>query len=787
MNRHSLRVIEFEKIRSRLREHCMTAEGSQIIRKQKIMAERGEIDAVLDRVDLLRTLLTSVVRSPSLSFPELSDALSRLAVEGTVLDAEQIGELIQYLSSALDLAEYLTEAAAEAGVALEDKLFTPELDVRAVRDHLTRFVEPTGTIREREIPELRQLRAHIQRAQQTLNKEAGSMATAEGSRGILTSSVPTQRDGRIVLAVKANHRGKVTGIVHEVSGTGSTVFVEPASLVELNNTVVESEHRYRNAVLKVLRELTERAREDIDSLTHCRDWVTELDLVMCRARYGHQTQAVRAGYSEDGLLLRAARHPLLGESAVPIQVEIPDGKRVLIVTGPNTGGKTVSLKTVGLFVLMHQFGMHVPASPGTELPVFTGVFADIGDEQSIEQNLSTFSGHMRNVARILNHADDRSLVLLDELGSGTDPEEGGALAMSILDELLTRSAYTIVTTHHGRLKHYGFSHEQATNASVEFDSESLRPTYHVVPGVPGSSHAVDIARQMGVLKTVTRQARDYLAGEEYDTGRIIRRLTDREQELRQLQGQLDSERARVKRTENDLAADREALEQREREIKLGRIRELESWSAETRSRLENLVRELREGELTSEKTRAVKEFIAESDAHLTTERETTVAKPRRVHSLAEAGVGGGSVEPEAEVVVISSGKRGTVLRKGKGDTWIVQIGNLKMPLSESDLRRVATSPDEKKTDISVSVGAARPTLELDVRGRRLDEALSELDRQIDQALITGMTQFGVIHGMGEGILQRGIRDALKQNPHVSGVEYATPEDGGFGKTLVRLG
>ncbi len=787
MNRHSFRVIEFEKIRAQVRDRCLTREAESVIRKQRILVDRAEIAETLDQVDLLRTLLETTISSPTLSFPSQSETLVRISREGTMLEAEQFGDLITYLSSAIDLDRYLNEAAKEASLNLAEGAFAVELEIEPLRDHLARFVDPDGTVREREIPELRAIRLEIQKAQQSLTREAGSMATTEAGRGILSSTVPTQRDGRVVLAVKANHKGKVTGIVHEVSGTGSTVFIEPASLVELNNTVVESEHRYRNALLKILRELTDRTRQDLDRIESCVDWVTRVDLIMCRARHGRDLGAVRAGFAENGLILRSARHPLLGDTAVPIHVEIPHGKRVLIVTGPNTGGKTVSLKTVGLFAMMHQFGLHVPTAPGTEIPLFTAIYADIGDEQSIEQNLSTFSGHMRNVARILNHADENSLVLLDELGSGTDPEEGGALAMAVLDELLTRNAYTIVTTHHGRLKHYGFVHERATNASVEFDSDSLRPTYHIVPGVPGSSHAVDIARHMGVLKSVTRQAKEYLSGEEYDTGRIIRRLTDREQELRQLERTLESKRSHVSAQEAALAELQESLNEREREVRLGRVREFESWASETRSRLENLVRELREGELTSAKTKAVKEFISETDTRIDSERESAQPVPRRRREREQTIESHAEIAPHSEVVIARSGRRGTVLRRGKGATWIVQAGNVKLPLPESDLRAVATPTAEAKPQVSVSMGAARPSIELDVRGRRLDEALAELDRQIDQALISGMTQFGVIHGMGEGILQRGIRESLRANPHVSSVSYAAPEDGGFGKTLVVLG
>ncbi|MFW5689492.1 MAG: endonuclease MutS2, partial [Spirochaetota bacterium] len=486
MNRHTLRVLEFEKIRQRVRDRCLTAESAREVRRARIATDPAEVASLLERVGTIRRCLAVTTEFPTLSFPPVASTLDRLAKEGTVLEPLELAEIASFTRSTLALHDYIVRAGGEAGVsAAVDALLGERPDVAAVPERLSRYVDPDGSVREREIPELRAIRSEILRAQQDLQKTAHSMASREEMRRFLSASVPTQRDGRTVLALKADHRGKVQGIVHEVSGSGQTVFIEPEELLSRNNAVVEAENRYRTELLKILRELTGFCRSALPAIRGSLDHAVGIDELYCRARFSYDFACERAVQSTGTVVLRGARHPLLGEGAVPIQVEIPDGKRVLIVTGPNTGGKTVSLKTVGLLALMNQFGLEIPADPGSELPVFSGIYADIGDEQSIEQNLSTFSGHMRNIGRILNHADDRSLVLLDELGAGTDPEEGGALAMSILDELLSRRPFTVVTTHHGRLKHYGFTHEQALNASMEFDQRSLRPTYRIIPGVPG--------------------------------------------------------------------------------------------------------------------------------------------------------------------------------------------------------------------------------------------------------------------------------------------------------------
>lgn len=782
MNRHTLRVLEFEIIRREVRSYCLTAEAARLVRRERIHADRSDIELLLDQVSAVRFCLLTTVEWPTLRFPPVEAVVDRVALDGVVLEAAELAAISEFAQSSSKLRDYLDAASGEdqRSAALIGPLASAIPDLSKLAEGISHVVDPEGNIREKEIPELKRIRSEINRAQQDLQRTAQSLITRDDMRRFWNATVPTQREGRTVLALKSDHRGKVRGIVHEVSATGATVFVEPDVLVEKNNAVVEADNRYRSELLKILRELSARCRGEQPALILNISAVVAIDRIYARARYGHLHGCERAANSGGTVALRNARHPLLGEAAVPISVEFPEGKRVLIITGPNTGGKTVALKTVGLLALMSQFGLEIPAAPDSALPIFSGVFADIGDEQSIEQSLSTFSGHMRNIARILNSADSDSLVLLDELGSGTDPEEGGALAMAVLDELLDRRPYTVVTTHHGSLKHYGFTHDHAANASVEFDAKSLRPTYHIIPGVPGSSHAIEVAAQMGLLRKVTASARNYLSDKEYDTGRIIRVLTDREQ-------QLHRERERVSDTERELEQERSNLQdrvadlvQQESELRQQKLREFDAWSAETRKRLEKLVREIREGELTREKTQSVKQFISELDAASTAERERT-PKPVKASQPADAI----SIGEGVEVEVRSSRKKGTVVRQGKGNTWVVQLDQVKLPIEASDL--VAIRSDERaELAVHYQPVTGHAALELDLRGFRLEEAVDEVERQIDQALLAGMSRFGIIHGMGEGVLQQGIRDLLRRHPHVGEFDYARPEDGGFGKTNVTL-
>lgn len=774
MNRHTIRVLEFETVRAEIREYCLTTEGSERLRRERVLTNTEEVDSLLAKSRALRACLEGTAEFPSLAFPEIETTLARLEKEGVVLEAEALCAISLFSRSSLALREYLETAEEPELEVLTDAV----PDSREIGTRIARFIDDQGEIRERDIPVLKSIRSQISRAQHDLQREAQSLLSRDDLRRYWNSAVPTQREGRTVLALKADHRGKVKGIIHEVSSTGATVFLEPEKLVERNNAVTEAQSRYHAELMKILRDLTTFVRQHRGLLQDCLSAVLEIDRIYARARYAMTHECIAAGRDGSRIMLRDARHPMLGSSAVPISVEFPDEKRLIVVTGPNTGGKTVSLKTVGLLALMNQFGLEVPAGPGTVLPVFTGIFADIGDEQSIEQNLSTFSGHMRNIARILSAADDHSLVLLDELGSGTDPEEGGALAMAILDELLARGPHCVITTHHGSLKHYGFTQPAAANASMEFDTRSLRPTYRIVPGVPGSSHAIEVAAHMGLLRTVTKSARNYLQGEEYDTGRIIRTLTDREQELHREREEVKKLEHRFRTREREIENRVRELEDREADLRLQKVRELEQWGAEARSQLENLVREIREGELTREKTRKVKEFVHRTGSDMEAARPAETKPPAQATNPAGLSVGD-------TVRLTSSGATGVILRRAKADRWQVQVGNVKLDISPDDL--VLTEKQAKEApEVVVSGIAAKASLELDLRGYRLEDALDEVERQIDQAVLSGLNRFGVIHGTGEGVLQKGVRDLLRRSPHVAGYEFARPEDGGYGKTVVEL-
>jgi DNA mismatch repair protein MutS2 len=733
-------------------------------------------------------------------FPELAALLPRLEAEGAVLETDEALALGIFLERAQVFKAWLSGTA-------EDSPLVPLLaglpDCSAAETEIFRVIDREGRIRD--LKELREIRRRIQSLTRDLEHASSRYTGSEEIRRMLQSGVPSQRDGRMVLAVKANFRGRIRGIVHEVSATGQTIFVEPEEVVEKNNELLLENRRLESEIRRILREMTGRLSAFREDLKRFHQGILYLETIRARARYGFETRGHFAGEDPSGaLVLKQARHPLLGAGAVPLDFSMALGKRTVIITGPNTGGKTAALKTVGILALMNQSGLPLPTGEGTCLPVFDGVYADIGDEQSLSQSLSTFSAHMTNMADIISRAGEDSLVLLDELGSGTDPEEGSAIAMSILDHFIEMKTRLIVTTHQGILKNYGYTREGVENASMEFDGRTLSPTFRIVMGIPGESRALEIAARNGLAGDIVARARTYLAGEQADISALIAGLRGKRREFDALvmAGKEEEKRLREERRKADLKELR--LRQKELQLKLEGAGNLRRLLEESRKTLENLVRELKEGEVTREKTLRVKEFLAGLEASVQEENGTL---EREEQLLAEECRSlenednppaewetGGPLTAGAEVLAGISRRRGRVLRldrKAAGTKpahWIVEIGFLKMSFPETELTVLAPSREEQKpliarVDLVSPVGAR---MEISLRGMRLEEALEALRRQIDAAVLSGLREFAVVHGKGDGILQKGVHEYLKNDRAVADYYFSRPELGGFGRTEVIL-
>src|SRR6056297_346524 len=781
MHQHTINVLEFEKIRSELLEYCISENGRHAVSLQGFYYSQVALEPLQLKVEQAREFMERQ-EFPSFEFPELESELHELSTEGTVLEGEELIRFARYFNSSHRLSAYL-RGAAEYGyqdIAAHGEQIG---DFRDSAKAITAVLNPDGSVKDSH-PELRKQRGHMARLRNELNRAAQSYLQQNSDRW--QSDVPTQRDGRIVLPLKAQFQNMVSGVIHYSSARGATVYIEPPELMTKNNDIALVEQEIREIILSILRDLTKSVasrRTEIEGLVEV---VAEVDSFLCRARYSRIHKCVRPLNRERGFRLKKARHPLLRESAVPIDIETAPDVQSLIISGPNAEGKTVTLKTVGLLSLMNQFGLQVPAEEGTELAVFNGIYADIGDEQSIEGSLSTFSGHMSKIGEMLEHADIHALALLDELGSGTDPGEGATLAISILDEFLKRGATTLATSHHGLLKNYGYTTPKVQNASMDFDASTLTPNYRVVVGMPGESHALDIASRSGIPSHVIETARNYLTHESGEVSRMIKELERRQTEFKRHEESLKQREVSLHEQikEHDLAALR--LRQREHQLKQSGYGELNKFLREARQELENLVHQLKSGgNVSKEDTKRVKEFISTVE-----EREKQEKKQVEQEEIEFASSDTYEFSPGMQVITGPGRRRGTIIRRAKQGYWLVEVGAMKITLPESDLMPIGTSKETKKSTPTygyTSESSHDPAVfSLDVRGERLDEALERVNRQIDNAVLANLYEFEIIHGKGEGILQTGIQRLLQESPRVEDFYFSRPEQGGTGKTIVKL-
>jgi DNA mismatch repair protein MutS2 len=793
MNEHALGLLDFARVREATASYCLSEEGREALLSALPLTDSEAITVLKDSASAILAELRDGRPLPELAFPPVRDSVRGLSKEGHFLEVEELYGLALWSESAMSLLSWLGMIQTElpSAVARELSKF-PALG--GVPKPVWRIIHKDGSLKD--LPELKAARDRVARINREIATLTDSFFRNPETRSLLQSDEPTLRDGRTVLALNANFKGRIKGIVHSVSSTGQTVFVEPEELVSRNNDLVQEEARYRMEVARILREASEAIRPEAGAISIAREILGSLDGLVARAREAKATGRIFAAQLPSGFVLRTGRHPALGPRAVPIDVELPEGTRTLIITGPNTGGKTVTLKTIGLLALMNQFGLALPAGPGTGFTVFDAVFADIGDEQSIDQSLSTFSGHMRTIGSICGGITGRSLVLLDELGSGTDPEEGSAVAMGLLDFFIARKSLTILTTHHGILKNYGYTRPGCLNACMDFDAASLQPTYRVLMGVPGESRALDIAAQHGLPDEVVAAARGYLDEERADVSELIKGLSERHRKLEDLESE---RKGRLREAmDSQRRADLASLRVRQREIELREegVSGLKRQLSESRKTLENLVRGLREGGITPESTHEVKAFLGQlavltddAKGDLERFREDSLPEPPPVEAATGAAPPFG---PGVAVLAGSARRRGVIVRAAKKGHWLVETNSMRLTLPESELTALANSGPVTRTEVAVELaprgdtGRSTAVFELDLRGFRLAAAIEAVEKQVDAASLQGLSVFTLLHGTGEGILGKGIHDYLKTRAGIADYHFARPEEGGYGKTVVSL-
>lgn len=793
---NSVQALEFDRIRAAVAELAVTEEGAARLLALVPQIDRTVLAEEQTVVGWLQRRLQEGEVLPGGAVPVIAPALDAVEREGSVLELEELRDLRLFLEFAQQTVEFFRPRQDRSPPAAARKI-TSDVEVpREVLRRLRETILPEGTMNEAAIPELARLRKEIRRLNQGLMETAEQMIRQD--RHMFQGDQPTIRDGRTVVPLAANFRGRIDGIVHESSGSGETVYVEPRQLVDLNNDLVQAHNGILREVRRVLRELSAQIRGHVPELRRLHSAVVTADQLLARAKYAGAGggRVLPAG---DRIVLHGARHPLLGSGAVPLDIVYDADTRIMIISGPNTGGKTVLLKTVGLLSMMNQSAIPIPVAEDSSLPFFDYWGVDIGDAQSLDEALSTFSGHLRNLAEVCDHAAPGSLILLDELGSGTDPDEGAALSMAIVDHLIEQGSTVLVTTHQTVLKHYGYTRDGAANASMAFDEDTHQPTYRVVPGRPGASHALDTAARQGLNREILRRAHAYRSDRESSVAEIITRLSDLEEELTRERATLRRDREALDRRLTELTQREEAVEARATELRRHGLVELDRLLREARQQVEGEVRRLRErgGEISREEIKAAQDQLKEIEAH----RDAQQAQVERHRPS--------TTTPKQPAEPIRTGdtvrhrrtqREGTVrsLRGGRAE---VQFGGIRMTVPLEELER--RDPRDQAAEGSVSAGSATPAngtesrlrpatpqmrsvFELDLRGKRLHTALEELEHQVDAAVMNDLSSFSVIHGMGTGVLQKGVQDYLESRPEVKRYEFAAPEEGGFGKTVVFL-
>jgi DNA mismatch repair protein MutS2 len=647
-----------------------------------------------------------------------------------------------------------------------------------------RCIDDEGLVRDSASPELARIRQKQRTLANRIRDRLDSLIHSQAAQKMLQDPIVTLRGGRYVVPVKSEYRSQFQGIVHDQSASGATVFMEPAFAVELNNELRLAEQAEQAEIERILRSLSEAVASHAGQLLHNLEVIAELDAIFARAKFSRAIGGTEPIINDRGFIrIKQGRHPLLSGEVVPIDVWLGDDFHVLVITGPNTGGKTVTLKTVGLFCLMAQAGLHVPAHDGSELAVFSGIYADIGDEQSIEQSLSTFSSHMTNIIEILQAVTPNSLVLLDELGAGTDPAEGAALATVILEYLRVRGVRTIATTHYSELKNYAYGNPDVENASVEFDVETLRPTYKLAIGVPGRSNAFAISQRLGLDASLVEAAQELLGADHVRTEDLIGEIERDRRQTAQAREEAEALRREYERLRSEYARRLQALEE-EKDAVLAEARaEQERLLAEARSELDRLlgeVRRLERGE-AEEQVKLARERIISQQEDLAKQRPKPAAKE-----------GPTQLKPGEQIRIKSLRQLGYVLEPptASGEV-LVQAGIMKITVPVHDLERVDQQP-AKVVNRSHSTGTSRLSKsstirsELDIRGKTVEEGLALLDKYLDDAFLSSLARVRIIHGKGTGALRAAVKDYLRSHPFVKDFQDGAPNEGGSGVSVVEL-
>lgn len=784
MQQRVLKVLEFQKVKEQVLELASSSLGRQLVEELMPSTNFEEVVRRQEETDEATSILRLKGNVPLSGIYDIKPHIKRADIGG-MLSPQELMQISSTIHASRMIKKFISDLIEEELALVHLQELTLEIVVLSDLEEAIRMaVDDNGAILDSASELLRSLRNQLRTKESRVRERLESMIRSANAQKMLSDAIVTIRNDRFVIPVKQEYRGHYGGIIHDQSSSGQTLFIEPQSIVQLNNELQEIRVKEQQEIERILIELSSRVAEFSIELRTIVDVLAQVDFMFAKARYGSKIKASKPNMNNEGRInLFKARHPLIPiDEVVANDIYLGKDFSTIVITGPNTGGKTVTLKTVGLCTLMAQAGLQIPALDGSEMAVFGSVFADIGDEQSIEQSLSTFSSHMVNIVDILNEVDFQSLVLFDELGAGTDPQEGAALAISILDEVYKSGARVIATTHYPELKAYGYNREGVTNASVEFDIETLSPTYKLLIGVPGRSNAFEISKRLGLKETVIDTAKTYISA---DSNQVEGMIAALEENRRQAETELEEAHSLLRDAEKmhkDLQKQmaeyynqKEVLEEKAKE-KAQQI--LEKAKAEA----EDVIRSLRKMQI--EKQADVKEHeLIEAKKRL----EEAVPKTSKTKKAASSTSHAHNFKPGDEVKVLSFGQNGHLIEKVSEKEWQVQIGILKMKVNESDLQFIKSEKVVQTKPMATIKGKDfHVGLELDLRGERFEDALVRVEKYIDDALLAGYPRVSIIHGKGTGALRQGVQEYLRNHRSVKKIRFGDAGEGGTGVTVVEF-
>ncbi len=783
MNDKILKTLEFAKITEQLEQLAITRPAKMKAINLVPSSDFTQVELTLKQTLAGADILRIKGQLPLTDFTDVRPSTKRLRIKAN-LNAKELGNLLLVLALANEINEFFTNTDEEK---LDLTVISPilaQLEVpQSLYATLNRSLDFDGEVLDAASSELSHLRHELKSNDAEIKDKMDGYIKGSSSK-YLSEQIVTIRDERYVIPVKQEYRNKFGGVVHDQSASGQTLFIEPSAVLNLNNRQQNLLAKERREINRILHHLSDLARVEVDDIDNIAAGLVKLDFIQAKARLAQSMRATEPRLTRDqSLSFLQARHPLINpKTVVANDIRLGEDFDTILITGPNTGGKTITLKTVGILQLMAQSGLFIPAAEGSKAGIFKDICADIGDEQSIEQSLSTFSSHINGIVKIMKKVDAETLVLIDEIGAGTDPEEGASLAISILDFLRQRKAKIIVTTHYPELKLYGYNRERTTNASMEFDLKTLSPTYRLQIGIPGHSNAFAIARRLGMREDVVKKAQGLMSDQNVDINQMITELTKQTKAATDAHNHLATSLDRAQKLELKLEQALDWYNQRvQKQLEFAQERANEVV-AKSRKKADKIIAQLEQqkGNVKQNEIIAAKgEFNQLERQNENLAHNRVLQREKRRHHV---NVGD-------QVKVLSYGQTGTITKKLAEHEYEVQMGIIKVKVSDRDIEKIGPQQKSQSKPKVRAVSASRRSnirSELDLRGQRYDEAMTNLDRYIDSALLSGLDVVTIIHGIGTGAIRKGVWQYLKTSKHVKSYNYAPANEGGNGATIVHL-